>query len=202
MNVFGGNGQVMVMSSVVKGFQFLVKAAKEVNLKAVNCSWGTKQTSFALGTMINELGKQGVNTVIASGNDHENLDDRMELASQATNSPYAVRVNAAGPDGKATMFTSYGQTATDVFSPGQAILSTYPVAVSTGTGEKLSLSRYIYFYPTGAGAENLLAYERFDATPRVKFYDANPALDASATEMHSDFSQIPSGPRHVALRHR
>ena len=100
VNVFGGNGQVMTMSSVIKGFQFLVDAAKEVNLKAVNCSWGTKQTSFVLGTMVNELGKQGVNTVIATGNDHENLDDRMELASQATNSPYAIRANATGPAGK------------------------------------------------------------------------------------------------------
>ena len=184
VNVFGGDGQIMVMSSVVEGFQFLVKAAKDVNLKAVNCSWGTKQTSFALGTMVNELGKQGVNTVIATGNDHENLDDRMELASQATNSPYAIRVNAAGPDGKPTMFTSYGQTASDVFAPGQAILSTYPVEKSMGSGKNLSLlSRHLFFFPAGAGAEDLLAYEKFESASGVKFYNENPALDASATEI-------------------
>ena len=197
VNVLGGNSRVMTMSSVIKGFQFLVKAAKDVNLKAVNCSWGTKQTCFALGTMVNELGKKGVNTAIATGNDHENLDDRLELASQVTNSPYAIRVNAAGPDGKPTVFSSYGQTSTDVYAPGQGILSTYPVEVTLGSGEFFSCQRFVRFFPTGADPASLVACERFDSeTPGVKFFKANPAISENAEEITPTRQDAGFGDKH------
>ena len=63
VNVFGGNGTEQDIKSNVKGFQFLLDVAQEVNLKAVNCSWGTAQPIFILSVMMDELGRKGVNTV-------------------------------------------------------------------------------------------------------------------------------------------
>ena len=94
VNVFGGNGTEQDMRSVLKGFDFLVDCASEVNLKAVNCSWGTVQPQFALSVMIDELAKKGVNTVIASGNRYCDLDESIDLGSQ-THNVSAIVVNAA-----------------------------------------------------------------------------------------------------------
>ena len=122
VNVFGGNGTEQDLRSVVKGFQFLVDVAQEVNLKVVNCSWGTAQSIFILSVMMDELGRKGVNTVIASGNRYCDLDESIDLGSM-TNSEYVIVVDAASMDGKITDFSCWGQGTTDVFAPGGGILS-------------------------------------------------------------------------------
>ena len=109
VNVFGGNGTEQDLRSVVKGFQFLVDVAQEVNLKVVNCSWGTAQSIFILSVMMDELGRKGVNTVIASGNRYCDLDESIDLGSM-TNSEYVIVVDAASMDGKMTDFSCWGQS--------------------------------------------------------------------------------------------
>ena len=184
VNVFGGTGTTMVMSSVIKGFGFLADVAREVNLKAVNCSWGTRQAHFALAVMVNKLGAKGVNTVIASGNFGDDIDVAVDFGS-VVNSPYAIVVDAALPNGKMTDFSCYGQMATDVFAPGASIFSTIAHEVKIETyGTVDGNNNYTRFFPEATAAENLLDLERFDSdTPGVRFFDTNPTLNADAVEL-------------------
>ena len=185
VNVFGGNGAVQDMKSNIKGFQFLVDVAQEVNLKAVNCSWGTAQPIFILSVMIDELGRKGVNTVIASGNRYCDLDESIDLGSM-TNSEYAIVVNAASMDGKMTDFSCWGQNTTDVFAPGGGILSSVTQVIREDMmGEVYSYQDNTRFIPEVTPEEHLLSgIERFDEEePGVRFFDQNPALNGEAREI-------------------
>ena len=185
VNVFGGNGAVQDMKSNIKGFQFLVDVAQEVNLKAVNCSWGTAQPIFILSVMIDELGRKGVNTVIASGNRYCDLDESIDLGSM-TNSEYAIVVNAASMDGKMTDFSCWGQNTTDVFAPGGGILSSVTQVIREDMmGEVYSYQDNTRFIPEVTPEEHLLSgIERFDEEePGMRFFDQNPALNGEAREI-------------------
>ncbi|MBQ9033961.1 MAG: S8 family serine peptidase [Lachnospiraceae bacterium] len=182
VNVFGGNGNIQETTSVLKGFQFLIDCAQEVNLKAVNCSWGTVQPQFVFGAAIEELGKKGVNTVIASGNRYLDLDESIDLGSQSR-SEYAIVVNASQGGGGMTDFSCWGQDSTDVFAPGGSILSTVPQTILIG--ESQNIDAYIdnrRFYPEASSEKSLLSgIERFDTdAPGVLFFDTNPAIDENA----------------------
>ena len=182
VNVFGGNGSVQVMEDVLKGFRFLIDVAQEVNLKAVNCSWGTVQPQFAFNVVIEELGRKGVNTVIASGNRYFDLDEGIDLGSQSR-SEYAVVVNSSAVNGAITDFSCWGQDSTDVFAPGGAILSTVPQIIQIGEDENPDVYMdNTRFYPEASKAESLLSgLEKFDSEkPGVLFFASNPAIDPKA----------------------
>ena len=185
VNVFGGNGSEQDMKSVIKGFQFLAEAAQEINLKAVNCSWGTVQPQFILDVMVDELGRKGVNTVIASGNRYCDLDESIDLGSQV-HSEYAVVVNGASMDGGMADFSCWGQDSTDVFAPGSEILSDVPATLRDEiNGELYSYQDNTQFYPEATPTGHLLSgIERFDGVkPGVRFFDINPALSSKAQEL-------------------
>ena len=185
VNVFGGIGRQQEMTAVLKGFRFLIDAAQEINLKAVNCSWGTAKPQFALSAVIEELGRKGVNTVIASGNRYLDLDESIDLGSQC-HSEYAIVVNASSPDGAMTDFSCWGQDSTDVFAPGGFILSTFPETVIIGDEKKPDVyTDYTMFFPEVSEPESLLSgMERFDSDePGVLFFDANPALSRDARQI-------------------
>lgn len=185
VNVFGGNGSVQEMKSVLKGFQFLIDVAQEVNLKAVNCSWGTVQPQFALSVMIEELGRKGVNTVIASGNRYCDLDESIDLGSQ-TRSEFAIVVDAASPDGSMTDFSCYGQDSTDVFAPGGDILSAAAHVIEDSDEYGVySCTDNTRFFPEASKASTLqTGIERFDADePGVLFWSSNPAIDPEAEQI-------------------
>ncbi|MCR5810079.1 MAG: S8 family serine peptidase [Lachnospiraceae bacterium] len=185
VNVFGGNGTEQDIKSNVKGFQFLLDVAQEVNLKAVNCSWGTAQPIFILSVMMDELGRKGVNTVIASGNRYCDLDDSIDLGSM-TNSEYVIVVNAASMDGKMTDFSCWGQSTTDVFAPGGGIFSSVTQIIREDLmGETYSYQDNTRFIPEVTPEDHLLSgIERFDEEePGVRFFDQNPALSEDAREI-------------------
>ena len=185
VNAFGGNGSEQDMKSVIKGFGFLANVAREVNLKAVNCSWGTAQPQFILSVMIEELARKGVNTVIASGNRYMDIDESIDVGSQ-TRSVSAIVVNAASMDGKMTDFSCWGQDSTDVFAPGASILSTVPKTLREDImGELYSYQDNTRFYPEVTDEEHLLSgIERFEGKePGVRFFDRNPAIDEKAKEI-------------------
>ena len=138
--------------------------------------------------MVNELGKKGVTTVLASGNRGLDLDGDIEFAAMLANSPYTVTVNGALMDGAKSDFSCWGQASTDVFAPGTQIMSTVPVSFSTvglksGTGITLSTR----FFPEASSEASLVSeapIERFDgASPGVLCFDANPVTNENAKQI-------------------
>ncbi len=73
--------------------------------------------------MVNELGKRGVITCVASGNSSMDGDDYPCTSSDFSVSPYTILVDSANANHLPSDFSNYGQTTTDIFSPGDSILS-------------------------------------------------------------------------------
>lgn len=113
-------------SAIIRAFMYLKDAVDMgLNLYSINCSFGGAGDVGNISLIaINELGQKGVITCIASGNSQNDDDDLSNTASGECMGPYTVCVNAATPSMQATDFTCYGQSTTDIFSPGDAILST------------------------------------------------------------------------------
>lgn len=186
VRIFGTRSEVDEKATLA-GFKFLINIAQEVNLKAVNCSWGNIRPQFILTVLVNELGAKGVNTVFASGNRMLDLDENVDSGGQI-NSVYAITVDAAHPNGSLTDFSCWGQMSTDVLAPGAEILSTVPTSI-TSEGFYTDNTR---FYPEATAQENLLyGIDRFgSATSDVRFFGTNPALDANAKEVGSRTTEV------------
>ena len=188
IRVFDRDGAGVRDLALVKGYSWLRKVAKEVNLKAVNLSMGTSVTPQLVDTiMVNELGRCGVNTVYASGNTGSDMDVNSDYGAENT-SPYAITVDAADFNGKKTLFTCYGQTSTEVFAPGSHMLNA-TTSICKPTGESGdSLINNTVFHPERTSAENLVNandYTSNDTTKPVlaipSDQDGNPVFDQAWT---------------------
>jgi thermitase len=95
------------------------------NVRVVNCSWGSRQRSQALGDAIDRAVGQGVVFVCAAGND--GLDsDRTPHFPSAYESDGVLSVAALAPDDTLARFSNYGARSVDIAAPGVDILSTLP----------------------------------------------------------------------------
>lgn len=113
-------------SDVVKGFEY-VFAAKEagVPLVAVNCSFGAPDLGFTYRIMSIKAESAGINVVWASGNSSDNIDVTQCTSAYFYKVPGAIVVNSCGVTGRKSGFSCYGIRSTDVFAPGEEILSTF-----------------------------------------------------------------------------
>ena len=107
MRIFGNEGQSQTETAILKGYRFLIDIAKDVNLKAINCSWGNVRPQFILTVLSNELGKKGVVSVYASGNRSCDLDTFSDTGGSIS-SPYVITVNATSANGKMSDFSCWG----------------------------------------------------------------------------------------------
>ena len=130
VRVAGDDGS-QTAESGVRAFNFLISCAKELNIKAVNCSWSSPSAEFTYTLLANQLGKQGAVTLFAAGNEHTDIGQALDTSS-FTNSPYLLTVGAHNPAGGATAFSNYSATSVDVFAPGAQMLSTVPAKANDG----------------------------------------------------------------------
>ena len=185
VRIFGDDGMTSDEACCIKGFTFLRDIAQEVNLKAVNCSWGYLKPQLINNILINELGRKGVSTVFASGNTSMDLDEQMDSGASIT-SPYAIVANGASMDGKIADYSCWGQTSTDVFAPGSSVISTVPSIIQNKTfdGSISYYREYQMFYPDASDSSSLLyGIDRFDGASEVRFFAENPALNPDAKEI-------------------
>lgn len=111
-------------NDTLRAFNYLIDAVDNgLNLCAVNCSFGGDGFTHAQRQAVDELGKRGVVVAFASGNSTFDNDEYSNNAADTSLSPYSIIVNSANFSGYPSDFTQYGQTMTDVFAPGDAILS-------------------------------------------------------------------------------
>lgn len=118
--------------AVIKAFKYLSGAVdRGLNLVSVNCSFGGDGFSNLQLLMINELGQKGVVICVASGNSSYDNDEYPNTSADYSPSPYVIGVDASTATYRPSDYTSYGQTTSDVFSPGDSILS--PVCKEAAT---------------------------------------------------------------------
>ena len=116
------------LSVILRGINAVLDAKSAgVNVTALNCSFGSGASGSATYLASKALAAAGIVSCWASGN--ESIDTDHEDSSLGTRPTVdgQVVVNSSDYEGNASSFTNYGRRKTDVFSPGNDILSTVPV---------------------------------------------------------------------------
>lgn len=178
VRVFADDGEGQDPTDIIRGLEWLAKVAKDVNLKAVNISIGSKHSQLAHTTAVNKLGELGVNVVYASGNETHDLDETVDMGAQNV-SPYAINVDAEDMTGSVAPFSNYGKMTTDVCAPGSQILSTIPSITETkssdGSFEGYADQTRVFLQNTDASHIANGHIETFASeTPDVRMYDICP----------------------------
>lgn len=170
----------------LRGFNFLINCAKEINLKSVNCSWGTDAgvVEFTYTLLVNELGRNGVVTVFAAGNSVNDLDQTIETPS-FIDSPYLLTVDSMNPAGNRSGFSNYGETMTDVFAPGSDIMSTVPATVESldPAGDR-TVTTYSRYHPeSGQGVIKRIRFSEQEMGSLVQVFEHNPLTTEGVTSV-------------------
>ncbi len=111
------------LSQIVKAFDYLIDVKKQgVNIKAVNCSFGTEESSSILDSVIDRAGENGILTIAAAGNESWNIDEHSCIPG-SSNSQYVISVASVDDDSSLSSYSNYGKNNVDVAAPGSNILS-------------------------------------------------------------------------------
>ena len=168
----------LATDDALAGYQYLkrVKLAG-VDLRAVNNSWcgDGARMSTALYTAIYDLGRMGVLSVFASGNNAANVDKESYTPYALASNPYVLEVNSIDMDDNPSSFSNRGKRNTDLYAPGSSIYSTIPT--NTGTRNKtgsLTASDGTYVPSIMGGT----VFETFKgSTGTIKAYYQNGSAD-------------------------
>jgi len=119
------NGKLSI-GRAIKGYDFLIKAkAAGVNVKAVSCSFGGKMLVDSIEMAVARAGAAGVVSFYSSSNDDLNNDNYVDSEARTiVNQDCKVVVNSMDAQGAKYEISDYGVKTTDLFAPGQDILST------------------------------------------------------------------------------
>lgn len=151
-------------STIFNAMNYILQAKKAgVNITAVNCSWGGGRSSYAMPSLVNQLGKMGVLFVFASGNDGINHDSTLELScpydlykgAYTGNRNYIIITGSSDENDNPSIFSDYGSKDVDLFAPGENILSAYcEDNYLPGTyGEKTEKALTASFFPFDLNAQ-------------------------------------------------
>lgn len=116
-------------ANAIRGYEYLAAAMRNgLDLKAVNNSWGGAEISQAFSLAVTMLGNLGAITLLASGNDAQDMDVVPDTSASTHFNPFSVVVNSSTMKGSVSSFSNYGRFTTDFYVPGSTILSTYPTS--------------------------------------------------------------------------
>ena len=114
------------MDAIVKGYAYIERAIEAgVDIRVSSNSWGGDDPGQILNAVVTDLGKKGVLTVFAAGNESFDADGSSTTAFSFLNNPYVVVVDASDMEAEPACYTNYGSAGTHVFAPGSTIISTF-----------------------------------------------------------------------------
>ncbi|WP_052446707.1 S8 family serine peptidase [Candidatus Soleaferrea massiliensis] len=114
----------MSLIGILGAFSYVYQAKRAgVPIVATSNSYGGSGASQLELYAINQVGRAGVLSVIAAGNETSD-NDFMGSYPAAFDSPYIIAVAAGHPDNGIAPFSCYGHYSTDVAAPGTSVLST------------------------------------------------------------------------------
>ena len=160
-------------AAILDAFDYIIRAKElGVNIVAVNCSYGgpgLRSEIEEYNTLCDSLGKMGIITCIASGNEWSNVDESFYIngagpfyiSPAACESKYAITVGATAEDGFPTGFSNYGENV-DISAPGNSILSSVNVNTYNPTlynSTKLSqTTKYYQGFDTSISSNELFGH--------------------------------------------
>ncbi len=114
-------------ANAIKSIDYVtdLKTRHNLNLVAINASWGGGGYSQGLKKSIERAGKADIVFVAAAGNNGANNDTDPHYPS-SYDSPTIISVAAIGSGGLLASFSNYGVTTVDLGAPGVGISSTVP----------------------------------------------------------------------------
>ncbi len=114
-------------ANAIKSIDYVtdLKLRHQLDLVAINASWGGGGYSQGLKKSIEAAGKADIVFVAAAGNSGANNDVTPHYPS-SYDSPSIISVAAIGAGGLLAGFSNYGATSVDLGAPGVAIYSTVP----------------------------------------------------------------------------
>jgi subtilisin family serine protease len=119
---FGGGST----SDAIKCIDYaILMRERGVNLRVINCSWGSTARSKALEDAIGRAADAGILFVCAAGNEGSDSDRRPHFPS-SYELDGVLSVAALAPDGKLASFSNFGSKSVDIAAPGFDVLSTLP----------------------------------------------------------------------------
>lgn len=123
-SVDGASPGDMSDSAIVSSYQYIV-AAKLAgqNVVAVNNSWAGPAYSPVLDYLVNQAGRAGVMSFMASGNDYSDTSF-LYRSTVGLESPYAIVIASSNQLNDLSDFSNYNETQVDAAAPGSSILST------------------------------------------------------------------------------
>ena len=174
-----GNTNPSTLFTVCGAYEYILKAKQNgVNIVASNNSWGGAYYSNMYNEIIDRMGEAGILTVIAAGNESNDLEHSWCYPTNSQ-SDYTVVVGAADITGKPTGFTNYGKTTVDLFAPGMNILSSVA---------------YECYFPALYSAEQLAQtteyYGEFSADTVISDGTVTPTTGAKAGESIKSFGSL------------
>ena len=101
------------------------KLFNNVNVAAINASWGGPGYSQTLKDAIEDAGNAGILFCAAAGNDGED-NDLIPTYPASFDLPHIITVAASDHTDQLTSWSNYGAASVDLAAPGASILSTYP----------------------------------------------------------------------------
>ncbi|MEG1015196.1 MAG: S8 family serine peptidase, partial [Clostridia bacterium] len=128
-----GGQRSLSIDAAINAYEMLAQAMDVgLNLVATNNSWGAPSSSAKiLSIAVAKLGERGAVSVFASGNNTANTSISPFTVNGLMHNPYVVSVNASMFAGKRAALSNYGVESTDVYAPGDSILSTVPLKAAT-----------------------------------------------------------------------
>ncbi len=183
-------------SDLVEGMEYILAAKKAgVNVVAVNNSWGGDPRSSAESYVdcMKELGKAGVISVFAAGNESDDCDanygsrlfPKYYQAYFFKDLDCKIVVNSSDKYGAASSFSNYGKTTTDVYAPGSSIYSTY----LSNDGSYASMSGTSMATPAVVGEVAILAANN----PKASIQDIISAVKKNVTPGTKNIKACTSG---------
>lgn len=113
----------------------MLKVVNAIPISVINHSWGSPQPTDinnfpSLIASFKAAYQAGIMHIIAAGNNGDNLDiyDYIPagLTSEHLGGEGTIVVGSHNKNGEMSSFSNFGQTMTDLFAPGEGIISTFP----------------------------------------------------------------------------
>jgi len=127
------------LSDEIEAFEYVVKMKTmyNVNVVAINCSYGGTSFSALEKDAIEEAGNAGIIVCAAAGNGGDDgvgdSNDQTPLYPASYDLPTVISVAATDPNDQLAVFSNYGVNSVDIAAPGVEIKSTTLMGQGDGT---------------------------------------------------------------------